>query len=324
MALAHEDFPFDISELATFLAVCEAGSMTGAARRLGVTQPAVSIAIGELERKLLTPLLDRSVRPLGLTPAGVLLRQRASALLSEARQIKPMLRDVRTGRLPLIRVGLVDSLARALSSALVRAIAGRAEEVAILSGLTASHASALITRNLDVMVGLDDLADVSGLERWPILTEAYVLVVPPGAPRAESLEDLEALGQSHEFVRFSARSSTGIDIERHLRRIGLDLQRRLEFDAPHGAVEAVREGGRFSIVTPLCLFDAGAPAGTVDCRLLPGPAFRRSVTLVSHRAQHGDVPRRLAEAARAELRGAVAAQLAALSPLLAEALVVAA
>ena len=68
--------------LEVFLGVCDCGTMSGAARVLGLTQSAVSQTIAELEQRVNASLFDRNVRPLGLTVSGVVLRQRASALLA--------------------------------------------------------------------------------------------------------------------------------------------------------------------------------------------------------------------------------------------------
>ena len=86
-----------------------------AAKKLSLTQPAVSQAVADLETRIGVKLFDRSVRPLALTPAGEVMRQRASALVSEARQIATAIRHTARGRLALIRAGLVDSLSRALT-----------------------------------------------------------------------------------------------------------------------------------------------------------------------------------------------------------------
>lgn len=309
-----DDFPFSITELATFLAVCDEGSITGAARRLGVSQPAVSIALTELETRLGAQLVDRSVRPLQLKPAGVVLRQRASALLSEARQIAPMLREISRGRLPLLRIGLIDSLSRALSAPLAAEASKIADEVAIFAGLTASHASALLTRNLDIMIGLDDLADVADLERWPILSEPYVLALSPGLAPPSTLADLKALAETNQFVRYSARSSTGMDIDRHLRRLGLDFPRRLEFDTPNGVIAPMATGGCFAITTPICLIESGLGADEIVVAALPGPKLARRVTLVARKDQHRSAPRRIAEAVRAALREGTAARIEELAP----------
>jgi DNA-binding transcriptional LysR family regulator len=107
--------PFDLRSLEVFLAVCEAGGMASAARQLRITQPSVSQTIAELEERTGTKLFDRHVRPIVLTHAGAVLRQRASMLLAEARQIGPLLRQTGQGRLPFLRLGIVDSLSRVLT-----------------------------------------------------------------------------------------------------------------------------------------------------------------------------------------------------------------
>ncbi len=113
-----EAIPFDLRTLELFLAVCDQGSMAGAARHLGLTQPAVSLAISELESRTGTILFDRSVRPLGLTPAG----WRAAAAGGRAHHGSTAdcaaAAETERSRYPLLRVGLVDSLSRALSAPL--------------------------------------------------------------------------------------------------------------------------------------------------------------------------------------------------------------
>lgn len=293
--------PFDLRMLEIFLAVCDAGSMSGAARALRITQPAVSQAIAELEARTGVTLLDRAVRPLGLTPAGGVLRQQAGALLAEARRIAPMLRDTEHRRLALLRVGLVDSLMRLLATRVAAHLATRADQVAVLSGLTAAHASALLTRELDLFIGADAAEDVAGLERWPLITERYVLLLPPGAPPPATLGALARLGATLPLVRFSARSQTGSELARHLRRLALALPGCHAFDTPHGVAAMVAEGAGMAIATPLCVHEAALPAGALQVVPLPGPALTRTLTLVARRHELGALPRGLATAAAAVL-----------------------
>ena len=51
---------FDLSSLRVFLAVGEGGSMTSAARHLGLTQPAVSQTVARLEKRFGAALVDRA------------------------------------------------------------------------------------------------------------------------------------------------------------------------------------------------------------------------------------------------------------------------
>jgi DNA-binding transcriptional LysR family regulator len=296
--------PFDLRSLEIFLSVCDTGAMSSAANALGMTQPAVSLAIGELERKLGYDLFDRSVRPLAVTLAGGLLRQRASALLAEARQIGPLLRETEHGKLPLIRVGMVDSLSRALTGPLIAYLSEKADEVSILSGLTASHASDLLTRRLDLFLGVDDLEDWSGLERWQIAKEPYVLLMPKGIAAPTTLPGLKKLAESQALIRFSARSQTGLDIEAHMRRLGLEVPRSFEFDTPYAVTSMVAAGRGFAITTPLCISEASLPQAKLVTAPLPGPQISRKLTLVARHRELGRLPRELGDVARHALREA--------------------
>ncbi|APH55959.1 Transcriptional regulator, LysR family [Granulibacter bethesdensis] len=296
--------PFDLRLLEIFLAVCDAGGMAGAARRLGLSQPAVSQAIAEIEKRTGVALLDRGVRPLSPTPAGVLLRQRGAALLEEARQIAPLLRQVRQRRLALLRIGMVDSLSRAVLGPLAQQLETMADQVMFLSGLTASHASALLTRHLDICLGTDALQDLDGLERWNLFDEPYILALPSGVDLPGGLSaaaSLTALSERLPLARYSARSRTGIDIERHLRRLQLDLPRHQEFDTPYGVMAMVEQGIAWGMTTPLCIYEARTDLNRIRCLPLPGPSLRRQLTLVARRRELGTVPRSLAQGVRKAL-----------------------
>ena len=93
----------DTRQLAAFCAVVEKKSFSQAAERLGVTQPAVSLQIRALEKRLGTQLLDRSGRRVEPTEAGTRLYRNAQRLLAVEEQLLDELsEDVGlTGRLEL-------------------------------------------------------------------------------------------------------------------------------------------------------------------------------------------------------------------------------
>jgi DNA-binding transcriptional LysR family regulator len=303
MSEKTHNLPFDLRSLEIFLAVCEAGAMAVAARKLGLTQPAVSLAVAELERKTGTTLFDRSVRPLALTLAGGLMRQRAGALIADARQIAPLLRETKHGRVPLIRVGLVDSLNRALTVPLSKYLASRADEVSILSGLTATHASELLTRRLDLFLGVDDLEELPGLERWELFREPYVLLMRSGHGAVRTVADLKKLADSVPLIRFSGRSRTGQEVERHLRRLGVAVPNAFEFDSPHAVAAMVAAGQGFAITTPLCFTEAKVSNKGLITAPLPGPQITRKLTMVARYRELGHIPRDLAEVVKKVMAG---------------------
>src|SRR3954451_8329586 len=77
----------DTRQLAAFCAVVERSSFSQAAERLGVTQPAVSLQIQALEKRLGTKLLDRSGRRVEPTEAGMRLYRGAQRLLALEEQV---------------------------------------------------------------------------------------------------------------------------------------------------------------------------------------------------------------------------------------------
>ena len=293
--MQEDPLPFELRSLEVFLCVCESGTMSAAARTLGITQSAISQSIAELEQRMKTTLFDRQARPLGLTLGGVVLRQRASLLLGEARQIAPLLQEVRKGRLPVVRVGLIDSLARLLLPALPAYLRRLADQVSFVSGLTSSHVEDIFGRRLDIFLGIDEFEELDGLETWPLLDEPYVVIAPPGAPPVKALTDLAELSKSLAFVRYHHRRKIGVAIERHLRRVGLDLPRSEEFDTPYGVTASVAAGNGFAITTPLCIFEAGALTERIECRKLPGPGFNRRLSLIARRRELARVPKEVAE-----------------------------
>lgn len=285
-----DSIPFDLRSLEIFLTICDHGTMAAAARVLGLTQPAISQAVAEIEERTRITLFDRSVRPLGLTPAGVVLRQRATTLVADARQITPLLRETRRGRTPLLRVGYVDSLCRALVPELAAHLATQTDYVSMVWGLTAAHADAILSRRLDLFVGVDDVDLLEDLAKWPLIEEPYVLVTPASAPEITSVDELEAYSRQTSFIRYSQRTRVGRTIESHMRRLGFDLPRTQEFDVPFALSAAVANGNGWAISTPLCVYESAISAERIRILPLPGASIRRRLSLIARKRELGKLP----------------------------------
>lgn len=94
----------DLQKLRVFAAVAKEGNVTRAAKRVALSQPALSKQLAELEDSLRTPLFDRLPRGMRLTPAGeVLLRhaERIFAAEADAESEIAALSGLRIGRLSI-------------------------------------------------------------------------------------------------------------------------------------------------------------------------------------------------------------------------------
>ena len=103
-----------LRDLDVLLAVIETGSMGKAAKRLNISQPAVSKAVAELEHALRVRLVDRSRRGVVPTPYGLALAKRSTAIFNDLRQgVQDIdfLCDPNKGE---IRIGTTDPIATAI------------------------------------------------------------------------------------------------------------------------------------------------------------------------------------------------------------------
>ncbi len=109
----------DPRALRTFHAVCRAGTISGAARQLNISQPSVSTAIAALEARLGVVLFSRSRGGIVLTPEGEALCLRAEMQASLLDQAEVEVKAAKAGLAGALRVGgtpgaLVSLLPRAL------------------------------------------------------------------------------------------------------------------------------------------------------------------------------------------------------------------
>lgn len=287
--------PLDLYALQTFVAFCESGSMTLAANRLGVSQSAVSQLVKRLELDLACTLLDRDLRPAQLTNAGRTLLELSRELLSHANAVAERVRQGALAGHPRIRLGCVDSFAATVGPALVHALSGDASELHLGSGLTPDLLDQLLGRQLDLAICTDSASGQLRLSQTPLFSERFVLVVP----RAESGDPPPVLSElaSHlPLIRYSLRSVIGQQVERWLRHMGIQSERRFEFDATDPLLSLVAAGLGWAISTPLCLWQSRHFIGQVAVFPLPPSALgQRDFYLLGH---HGEWPQLGAEVAR--------------------------
>ena len=285
----------DVRALQIFEAVLALGSMTEAAKHLGLTQSAVSQQIGLMEDALSVELFDRTIRPLKLTPAGLVLRESAQRIAEELTALRPKLLLSSQSSLPELRIGIVDSLAWALIPPLVKTLDKKVRNLVMGSGLSIEGVDALLDRRVDIIVTSTAQQDFS-LQQFPILQEPYVLVCPTTILKPPA--SLQELSSKLPFIRYSLRTVTGQHIEQQVRRLRLTIPLHLEFETSEPLVAMVEEGIGWAISTPFCLLQAHVEQRNVAVFKLPQGGFSRLVTLVARAGELGDLPQTIAEECR--------------------------
>lgn len=293
----HGRHGFDLHALRVFLAVADTGNMTVAAARQGLTQSAVSQLIRQLEECMGAVLVDRSQRPVGLTATGRVLQRHAQAIISDAEALEIAVRHAGSNKVQELNIGVVDSFASTVGPSLIKSLLKTtATHLSFRSGLAHDHAEGLLSRNLDFIITSDSLDDVDGLERYVIMSEPFLLLLPERLGTTISdLQDLKKLATEHSLIRFSARSQIGVQIERHLRRLGVKAARLLEVDATDTLVAMISAGLGWAIATPFCLLQAGGRAKGVKAFPFPAAGFNRQLHLITRSGEYGDLPQRIVD-----------------------------
>ncbi len=286
----------DLKTLKVFITVADLANMTAAAKRLGLSQSAVSQAIRQLEESVGAVLIDRERRPLTLTAAGAALRLRGGALVAEAETLYKTVREQAGGEAQVLRIGMVDSFAATIGPALIKRLLSSAVHLHVSSGLSPGLGDALLERRLDMIVTTDPPDSAVAFERHRLLEEDYVLLLPKRLADTEPKPTLARLATIAPLVRFNIDSHIGVQIERYLRAEGVVPPHRLEIDTAESLVAMVAAEIGWALITPLCLLQARADPAAVTPMALPGAGFNRALSLVSRRGEYGELPGTIAAA----------------------------
>ena len=283
-----------------FLAVAEEGAISAAARRLGVSPSAISQQITGIETALGSVLLDRSSRPIVLTPAGLMFRRHAQTILNAEAEARADLAVADLSGLTTLRLGMIEDFDAEVTPALLTALATDLRGCRFLLETGASHRllDQLEARALDVIVAADQGTE-GGAEGWrevhPILSEPFVAVTPQG----RTLQDggIEGL----PLIQYTARHLMGRQIAAHLARQNLRPAHRFELDSYSAILAMVAGGEGWTILTPLALHHAARFRPAVSVAPLPFAPLERSLSLSARAGVLRDIPAQVA----VRLRGLV-------------------
>jgi DNA-binding transcriptional LysR family regulator len=104
----------NLRHLRYFVAVADAGSVSRAAQRLNITQPALSRQIQDLEREFACRLFDRIGRRIILTRDGQEILERKRRLLADAEALGERARALAGGEAGVLRIGAVPQFIEAV------------------------------------------------------------------------------------------------------------------------------------------------------------------------------------------------------------------
>jgi DNA-binding transcriptional LysR family regulator len=235
----------DTKQLACLCAVIDRASFSQAAEQLGVTQPAVSLAIRSLERRLGATLIDRSGRQVEPTESGRVVYRHAQRILALEGDLVRSLAEKAPALAGLLQIGASTGPGERILPRLLGLFHAAHEEVVV--SLRVDDTDTIVDRVLDRQLELG----IVGAERphraltfEPFLRDEVVLLVPPGHPADGRSLTLDELRHAPLVVQQEGSGVRAV-VERELRAVGVrarDLNVVAELGLQESAKTAV-EGG---------------------------------------------------------------------------------
>ena len=273
----------DTRQLQAFCEVVERKSFSLAAEKLGVTQPAVSLQVRALEKRLGTQLLDRSGRRVEPTESGLKLYRSAQRLLALEEEIVNELADEATGELDgTFAIGASTGPGGVVLAQILCQFA----EVhpALHIALSVFDTQTVVERVADRTLQLGVVGAAPrhrGVEYEPFFKDTVVLACPPGhafAGRTVTLGDV----RGEQLIMMQEGAGVRQMIEDELRHAGTrlrDLNVRLELGLQESVTSAVRGGYGVTFISRSSV-EKDLDAGMLTEARVAGLELEREIHLV--------------------------------------------
>ena len=261
----------DTRQLAAFCAVVERRSFSQAAEQLGVTQPAVSLQIRSLEKRLGHQLLDRSGRRVEPTEAGQRLYRSAQRLLAMEEQLLEELGEETEGELAgRLEIGASTGPGGTVVPLVLCEFQARHPQVQVALSVSETQRVIEQVARRELELGVVGAARRHrGVSFEPFFRDEVVLACPPGhafANRTISLDELKA----EPLILMQEGAGVRQVIDDELREQGIrlrDLDVRLELGLQESARAAVLGGFGVTFISARAIAADIASGGLATARV---------------------------------------------------------
>ncbi|HEY3837700.1 MAG TPA: LysR family transcriptional regulator [Bryobacteraceae bacterium] len=266
-----------------FRDVAQFRSVSKGAALNGVSQSAASQHIQELEDRFGIELLDRSTRPLGLTPAGRLYFDLCRDVLRRAEEFSAALDELKHEISGTARIASIYSI-------------GLSEMPRLREEFASLYPKALLQTEFlrpdrvyeAVLTDGADLGLISYPEHRRDITvipwreESMALAVPPGNPLETKTTVAASDLEGQNFIAFDEEVIIRREVDRFLREHNVNVTQVMQFDNIQSIKEAVGSGHGVSIL-PQASIAADADQGRLVSIPLDAPGFVRPVAVIHRR-----------------------------------------
>ncbi len=269
-------------QLRAFVAVSEEGSFTGAARRLHLSQPALTVQIRNLEESLATRLFDRDTRSVALTRVGSEFLPHFQRILVDLDGTVEAVRRHASASHGTVRIAALPSMASGLLPDVIRAFRDANPDTSFdVKDAVNARIVALVKEDCVDIGVIGDAALDPDLEIVAQVREGMQVVFPQGHPLATmrriTLERLAGFPQ----VMLTPETSVRRVVDAAFSARGLSIASVCEVTYMMAAVGMVRAGLGVAILPMGAREPLSEP--TIVSRLIEEPELVRSVSVIRRR-----------------------------------------
>ena len=223
-------------------AIARAGSVTAAARRLHLTQPAVSHALADLEARLGVSLFTRRPRGMRITPEGARLTTAARVVLDEVRNAEADLRLFRDGQVGSMRIATECYTCYHWLPPILAHFQERFPDVSvrIATEATDDPLGALLDETLDAAIVHSKVEDAE-LVSERLYEDELLAAVPPGHPLA-SRPFLTARDFGDQVLLLHSDPENSVVVQDFLDPAGVRPSRIIELRLTEALIASVLSG----------------------------------------------------------------------------------
>lgn len=277
----------DARTLRYFLAVAEEGSFRSAARREGVSQPAVSQGIALLEGEIGARLFDRVGRRVGLTPEGRLLLAPARAVLDDLSGLRNLVDRSRGAVRGRLELGTTDAASIYVLPRVYRAYRRRYPDVELSVHVEGTEPllRQLAERTIEIAVVSLSVGErraappAPGFSAEPLHREELLFILPPRHPLAGRARVSLAELADTPLITFKQESITRQAVAGLFAAAGVEPRVAMEVSSPE-AIKKLVEVGLGASVLPARSVAAEVRAGTLVAPRVTGGKLRRVLGVV--------------------------------------------
>jgi DNA-binding transcriptional LysR family regulator len=271
----------NLDQLKSFGLVIETGSFSAAADRLGLTQPAISLQVRQLERRLAVRLVERVGKRARATPAGMELLRHAHHIETAVDNAFDALADHASGVTGRVRLGTGATACLHFLPAVLRGLREKFPQLSVVvsTGNTDDHVRKVEENSIDLALVTLPAAGRS-LTVMPVLQDEFVAIgrgdTSPLKARVTPV-DLGAL----PLVLFEPAANTRRLVDRWFDSEGRKPQPVMELGSVEAMKEMVAAGLGYGIVPAMSMAGRGAHPDLKISRLQP--RMHRTLAIVIRR-----------------------------------------